>query len=92
MGLFKLIANKLMDKNRLFWASRRGMLELDLILAPFVENIYPTIEEEDQRLYEKLLEEQDQDLFAWFLKRQDPDDPDLLKIVKIIRKHSQSHG
>jgi antitoxin CptB len=74
-----------MEKNRLLWASRRGMLELDLILQPFVENIYPTLSVDDQTLYEKLLEEQDQDLFAWFLKRQDPETPELLRIVSIIR-------
>ena len=74
-----------MEKNRLFWASRRGMLELDLILAPFLENRYSTLSPSDQQLYSKLLEEQDQDLFAWFLRRQDPEDPDLLRIVNIIR-------
>ncbi|UTW45506.1 succinate dehydrogenase assembly factor 2 [bacterium SCSIO 12696] len=74
-----------MDKNRLFWGSRRGMLELDLILLPFVEQIYPTLTEEDKHRYHLLLEEQDQDLFAWLLKRMDPDNPDLLKIIQIIR-------
>jgi antitoxin CptB len=79
----------MMEIKRLFWASRRGMLELDLILKPFVENVYPTLEQEDQERYVKLLEEQDQDLFAWFLKRQDPEDPDLLRIVRVIREHSR---
>ena len=79
-----------MEKNRLFWASRRGMLELDLILQPFVEHAYPYLDVADQQRYQQLLEEQDQDLFAWFLKRQDPDDADLLRIVNIIREHSIS--
>ncbi|MDM3869834.1 succinate dehydrogenase assembly factor 2 [Porticoccus sp. W117] len=74
-----------MDKNRLFWGSRRGMLELDLILLPFVEQIYPTLETEDQERYHQLLEEQDQDLFAWLMKRNDPENGELLKIVRIIR-------
>ena len=78
-----------MDKNRLFWGSRRGMLELDLVLMPFAEKVYPTLALEDQQRYEKLLLEQDQDLFAWFLKRQDPEDPELLKIVQLIRRVSQ---
>lgn len=77
-----------MDKNRLFWGSRRGMLELDLVLLPFIENVYPTLDEADQLLYQRLLEEQDQDMFAWFLKRQDPQDPDLLRIVQIIRDNT----
>lgn len=74
-----------MDKNRLFWGSRRGMLELDLILLPFVEKIYPTLEQDDKERYHQLLEEQDQDLFAWFMSRSDPEDADLQRIVTIIR-------
>ncbi len=77
-----------MDKNRLFWGSRRGMLELDLVLMPFIENVYPTLDEADQLRYQQLLEEQDQDMFAWFMRREDPSDPDLLRIVKIIRDNT----
>ena len=78
-----------MDKNRLFWGSRRGMLELDLILMPFVEDAYPKLAADDQARYEALLEEQDQDMFTWFLGRKDPKDPELLRIVKIIREHAR---
>lgn len=74
-----------MDRNRLFWASRRGMLELDLVLLPFLEKIYPTLEQEDKERYWRLLDSEDQDMFSWFLRRENPDDSDLLKIVQIIR-------
>jgi len=74
-----------MDRNRLFWASRRGMLELDLVLLPFLEKIYPTLEQEDKERYWRLLDCEDQDMFGWFLRRENPDDTDLLKIVEIIR-------
>lgn len=74
-----------MDRNRLFWASRRGMLELDLVLLPFLEKIYPTLEQEDKERYWRLLDSEDQDMFGWFLRRENPEDPDLLKIVQIIR-------
>lgn len=77
-----------MDKNRLFWGSRRGMLELDLVLMPFVENIYPTLEQADKERYWALLDEEDQDLFVWFMRRSDPEDPELLKIVEIIRANT----
>jgi len=80
-----------MEKNRLLWGSRRGMLELDLILQPFVENTYPVLDEADQKRYQLLLEEQDQDLFSWFLKRQDPSDPELLRIVQVIREHTEEN-
>ena len=74
-----------MNKNRLFWGSRRGMLELDLILQPFVEHHYLGLPKEDQLRYQRLLTEQDQDLFAWLMSKDDPKDPDLLQIVQLIR-------
>lgn len=77
-----------MEVSRLFWGSRRGMLELDLVLMPFLENVYPTLEQEDKERYWKLLECEDQDMFAWFLRRENPEDPELLKIVSIIRDNT----
>ena len=74
-----------MDMNRLSWASRRGMLELDLMLLPFLEKIYPTLDLDDQKRYWKLLECEDQDLWSWLLKNKVSDDPDLQKIIGIIR-------
>lgn len=77
-----------MDRNRIFWASRRGMLELDLVLLPFLENVYEGLAQEDKERYWALLDCEDQDLFAWFLKRQDPEEPELMKIVQIIRDNT----
>ncbi|MBT3566668.1 MAG: succinate dehydrogenase assembly factor 2 [Porticoccus sp.] len=74
-----------MNINRLSWASRRGMLELDLMLLPFLEKIYPTLDLDDQKRYWKLLECEDQDLWSWLLKSKVSDDPDLQKIIGIIR-------
>jgi len=76
------------ERNRLFWGSRRGMLELDLVLLPFLENIYPGLEQEDKERYWKLLECEDQDMFAWFLRREDPEDHELKRIVEIVRKNT----
>ncbi|GAB1258181.1 FAD assembly factor SdhE [Aurantivibrio plasticivorans] len=77
-----------MDKNRIFWASRRGMLELDLVLLPFLENVYDGLPQEDKERYWKLLDEEDQDLFVWFMRRSDPEDKDLLRIVEIVRANT----
>ena len=77
-----------MDINRLFWGSRRGMLELDLVLMPFLENVYATLEQADKERYWLLLEEQDQDLFSWFMRRNDPANPELQRIVDIIRANT----
>jgi antitoxin CptB len=81
-----------MNKNRLRWACRRGMLELDLILEPFVEQFYETLEEADQLRFEVLLESEDQSLFMWLMKRQSPDSPDMQRIVQIIHESRPQLG
>ena len=74
-----------MNKNRLVWASRRGMVELDLILAPFVKDVYDSLEEDDKLRFEVLLECEDQTLFMWFMQREHPTDPNMQRILQIIR-------
>ncbi|MFC4363880.1 succinate dehydrogenase assembly factor 2 [Simiduia curdlanivorans] len=64
------------------------MLELDLVLLPFLDNVYPSLAQEDKERYWKLLESEDQDMFGWFLKRMDPEDKEMLKIVEIIRNNT----
>jgi antitoxin CptB len=81
-----------MNKNRLRWACRRGMLELDLILEPFVENSYDALEEADQLRFEVLLESEDQSLFMWLMKRQSPDNSDMQRIVQIIHESRAQLG
>ncbi|MBT5576869.1 MAG: succinate dehydrogenase assembly factor 2 [Porticoccaceae bacterium] len=76
-----------MNKNRLMWASRRGMLELDLILQPFLENTFDSLPEDDQLRFEALLEREDQQLFVWLMKREQPTDPDTQRIVQIIHEN-----
>lgn len=70
--------------NRLWWHSRRGMLELDVLLIPFLEEAYPSLPEEDQQRYDKLIQCEDADMFEWFMQRSEPDDPDLRRIVRLI--------
>lgn len=77
-----------MEFNQIKWATRRGMLELDLILGPFLDNVYLGLPSDDQQRFQQLLTEQDQDLYAWLMQRQDPEAPDMLRIVQIIRDHT----
>ncbi len=77
-----------MDKNRLQWATRRGMLELDLVLKPFLDNHYDGLSDADKGLFVELLECEDQDMFTWFIDKVDPADANILRIVTIIRSHT----
>ena len=69
------------DYKRIYWHSRRGMLELDLILVPFVENHLRQLSETDQLHFVRLLEQEDTDLFRWLMRADKPADPDLASIV-----------
>jgi len=72
------------ELNRLFWHSRRGMLELDVLLVPFVKEVYPSLDAENQARYRKLLECEDQDMFGWFMQRGEPEAADLRHIGRMI--------
>ena len=73
------------EYKKLGWHSRRGMLELDLLLVPFVEHHLRRQSEADQLLYRELLAEEDQDLFAWLVERSTPPSDELARIINIIR-------
>jgi len=72
------------ELNRLFWHSRRGMLELDVLLVPFTQEVYPTLSEADRELYRRLLTCEDQDMFGWFMERNESEDAELQRMVRII--------
>ncbi|MBN3564590.1 FAD assembly factor SdhE [Aliamphritea spongicola] len=72
------------DVRRLKWQSRRGMLELDVLFVPFVEEAFSDLDEADQDRFVKLLACEDTDLFVWLMEREEPADPDLQRIVRII--------
>ncbi|MBV4519844.1 succinate dehydrogenase assembly factor 2 [Pseudomonas sp. SWRI74] len=72
------------ELNRLYWHSRRGMLELDVLLVPFVKEVYAGLNEVDRALYVRLLECEDQDMFRWFMERNESEDPELQRMVRMI--------
>lgn len=73
-----------LELKKLYWQCRRGMLELDVLLMPFVQEVYPNLDEQDQQRFKKLLSCEDQDLFGWFMQREEPDDSDLQRMVQMI--------
>ena len=70
--------------NRMRWAARRGMLELDLVLEPFVSTRYEELDEAGRARFQQLMGCEDQDLYAWLLQRQGPEDEELATIVTEI--------
>ena len=72
------------------WAARRGMLELDLVLEPFVTACYTDLDERDRGRFQQLMLCEDQDLFAWFLRRERPEDEELANIVGKILEFART--
>jgi antitoxin CptB len=70
-----------LNPRKIFWHSRRGMLELDLLLVPFSQNIFTSLSHEEQLLYRDLLAEEDQNLWDWLVIGHEPSD---LRFTKII--------
>ena len=61
-----------LEYKRLQWECRRGMLELDVLLKPFLEEAYPALDDEDKARFRNLLTCEDPDLFAWFMDHAEP--------------------
>lgn len=79
-----MVTEKGAEFNKVYWASRRGMLELDLVLMPFAKSAYPSLSEENQARYRHLLEQEDQDLFAWFLGHRQAPSVELAGMVEQV--------
>ncbi len=71
--------------SRLRWLCRRGMKELDVLLARFLERGYPGMDEAGQRGFARLLERQDPEIYALLTGRADSDDPEIDRVVQRIR-------
>ncbi|MAZ66715.1 MAG: succinate dehydrogenase assembly factor 2 family protein [Kangiellaceae bacterium] len=75
------------DLPRIRWACRRGMLELDVILLPFVEKHYGDLTKQKQREFVSLLPEPDPDIYAWLMGHQKPPSHHESIIELIVKKH-----
>ena len=74
------------DWNRAKWASRRGLLELDLLLSPFVNEAFPNLSADLRSCYLQLLCYDDQDLILWILGRAVISEENCESIVLEIRR------
>lgn len=77
---------------QLYWRSRRGLLELELLLVPFVLERYADLPAAAQRSYERLLERDDLDIYDWLQGRSRPDDESLDAIITLIRDHNDGRA
>ena len=78
--------NQREEWNRAKWASRRGLLELDLLLAPFVNEAFNALDDDLKSDYRELLFEDDQDLMEWIMGRTEVSKPRFVRVVLQIRR------
>jgi antitoxin CptB len=76
------------DRARLAWRCRRGMKELDLLLASWLETRFEPASAELRRQFEALLELPDPLLARYLLGGQRPERADLAVLVECIRGSS----
>ncbi len=81
------IAN--VELNRCYWRSRRGLLELDLLLPPFVSGRFETLSAAQRAALHRLLDCDDQDILRWMQRRAEPDDAGVGEVVGLIRAFNE---
>lgn len=77
---------EVVNKSRLLWACRRGMLELDVLFMPFVNEAFDQLQDADKITFQRLLSCEDPELFAWFMGNKPCPDPELVKMIDVILK------
>jgi antitoxin CptB len=70
---------------RLRWRSRRGLLELDVVLKDFLDHRYVDLTPAEQVAFEQLLATPDETLMAYVQGSRNPADKELMQIVSKIR-------
>jgi len=72
------------EKSKLYWSCRRGMLELDIFLMPFVENVYETLSDKEQQTFKKFISCTDMELYHWLTEKEPPPHAYTNLVEKII--------
>jgi len=79
-------AETLLPPNRLRWACRRGMLELDIFLGCFLDTTYESLTFDDKVIFQDLLLEADQTLLGYFMGQEKPEDPEIARVIEKVRR------
>lgn len=69
----QLSTGELWRENIVSWRSRRGLLELDMILMPFYEQCYHVLDIQEKYMHQWVLLQKDIQLQKWLVYREDLD-------------------
>ena len=70
---------------RVRWRSRRGLLELDIVLGRFIESYYLQLNESEQQAFEELLDMPDNPLWDMIAGRQSATQEDQILLLEKIK-------
>ena len=82
--------NNLAELSRIRWQCRRGMLELDALLADFVDAHFMELDENQLTVFKDVLTYPDQVLFDLFFGEGKPADKDVSYVIEWIRNTNQN--
>ncbi len=74
------------EQERIRWRSRRGLLEMDLILQRFLDRHLRTLSEAEVRAYDALLQLPDNDFLDLAIGRKNPEEAELIPVLEKIRQ------
>ena len=86
------MCNSEVHLKKLYWRSRRGLLELDLLLPPFLADCYRDLDAPLQSAYESLLSCEDPDILSWINGHTKSDDQHIQDIIERIRKWNSARS
>jgi antitoxin CptB len=73
------------ERQRLRWRCRRGMLELDLLLQGFLDNGYDGLTTAERTRFVRLLELHDQQLLDYLMEQETPTEREDVELIAKIR-------
>jgi antitoxin CptB len=73
------------DLDRIRWNCRRGLLELDLVLATFLDRHLDRLDAQQIELVRALLERPDNDLLDLVMGRAESPDPRYATVLEMMR-------
>ena len=75
--------------NKAIWAGRRGLLELDLLLEPFIRSEFNKMSEFDQNHFYEFLKLDDDELFDFFLGSNEVPQQFLAIVSEVLEFHAK---
>jgi len=79
-----------MSDGRLRWQCKRGMRELDELLARYLDNAYQRAPEAEKLAFHELLQVPDPDLIRYLLGGQVHASPQIADVIETIRSRPQA--